>query len=82
LVSTQKTDAHRIELKSEYIDALLVGSYKSASLIQSVKNLYYNYLPALIQEPTDTITLDYNNNFSFDLNLKYTKQISNSLYLI
>ncbi|MDA3954010.1 MAG: translocation/assembly module TamB domain-containing protein [Bacteroidales bacterium] len=76
LVSTQKTDAHRIELKSEYIDALLVGSYKSASLIQSVKNLYYNYLPALIQEPTDTITLDYNNNFSFDLNLKNTKQIS------
>ena len=42
LVSKQYADTHRIELKSDYIDALLIGSYKSTSLIQSIKNLYYN----------------------------------------
>jgi hypothetical protein len=77
LVSEQYADTHRIELKSDYIDALLIGSYRSTSLIQSIKNLYYNYLPALINDPTDTLALVYNNNFILDLKLKKTKQISN-----
>ncbi|MFC2152348.1 translocation/assembly module TamB domain-containing protein [Bacteroidota bacterium] len=76
LISEQYADTHRIELKSDYIDALLVGTYKSSTLIQSLKNLYFNYLPALVKNPTDTLTLDYNNNFSLDLYLKKTNLIS------
>ena len=76
LISEQYTDTHKIELKSDYIDALLIGSYKSSTLIQSIKNLYYNYLSNLISKPTDTLILDYNNNFTLDLNLKKTKILS------
>jgi len=76
LISEQFADTHRIELKSDYIDALLIGSYKSSLLLQSLQNLYYNYLPDLIKELTDTLTLDYNNNFTLDLDFKKTNIIS------
>ncbi|MBU8892499.1 MAG: translocation/assembly module TamB [Bacteroidales bacterium] len=76
LISKHFADTHRIELKSDYIDALLTGEYKSTSLVQSLKNLYFNYLPALINQSTDTISLDYNNNFTLDLKLKKTEIIT------
>ncbi len=46
LISEEYNDTQRLVLKSDYIDALLIGHYKSSSLIQSIKNLYYNYLSA------------------------------------
>lgn len=76
LISEQYNDTQRLELKSDYIDALLIGHYKSSSLIQSIKNLYYNYLSALIKNPKDTLTLDYNNSCTLDLDLKKTNLIS------
>ncbi len=72
LVSEQLLDTHRIELKSDYIDAILTGTYKSTSLVQSLKNMYYNYLPALVRQAEDTINLNFNNSFTFNLNLKKT----------
>lgn len=76
IISELEADTHRIELKSDYIDALLIGKYQSKNLIQSVKNLYYNYLPALVNEPTDTVTLEANNSFNFVVHLKKTNLIS------
>lgn len=76
LISEQSTDTNKIVLKSDYIDALLVGQFKSSTLLQSLKNLYYNYLPALITKQTDTLTLGYDNSFTLDLNLKKTGIIS------
>jgi len=76
LISEQIADTQRIELQSDYIDALLTGSYTSTSLIQSAKNLFYNYLPALIRAPADTTALDFDNNLAFDVSLKNTSLIS------
>jgi len=79
------SDTNKLLLQSDYIDASIIGDYKSSTLIQSIKNLYFNYAPALINHPTDTISLDYNNNFSLNLSLKNTALISKfffpSLYL-
>jgi len=72
LVSKQILDTHRIELKSDYIDALLSGKYKSSILIQSLKNMYFNYLPGLIRHTEDTVNLSFNNSFTFNLSLKKT----------
>jgi hypothetical protein len=76
LISEQFNDSQKLVLKSDYIDALLIGHYKSSTLFQSIQNLYYNYLSALIKSSTDTIKLDYNNSFTLDLNLKKTSLIS------
>ncbi len=76
ILSELVTDTHRIELKSDYIDAILVGKFQSKNLLQSVKNLYYHYLPSLINEPTDTLTLEANNSFDLHVNLKNTNLLS------
>lgn len=76
IISEMETDTHRIELKSDYVDALLIGKYQSKNLFQSVKNMYYHYLPSLVNEPTDTLTLEANNSFTFDVHLKNTNLIS------
>jgi len=70
------SDTNKLILESDYIDLLIHGDYKSSTLIQSIKNLYYTYAPALINEATDTLPLDYNNNFSLNLSLKNTSLIS------
>ncbi len=75
-ISKQYADTHRVELKSDYIDAFLTGTYKSNSLLQSIKNTWFNYLPALINESTDTLTLKYNNDLSLNVSLKKTEIIS------
>ncbi len=76
LISEHIADTHRIELKSDYIDTKLIGTYKSSTLIQSIKNLYFNYLPNLVKNPDDTLRVDYNNHFSLNLNLKKTHLLS------
>jgi len=76
ITSEHLNDTHRIEMQSDYIDALLIGTYKSSTLIQSLQNLYYNYFPSLIKTPEDTVSIDYNNSFTLDLSLKKTKIIS------
>jgi len=76
LISEEFADTHRIELNSDYIDALLVGTYKSSTLPQSIRNLYFNYLPALVKNQNDTSTIDFNNNFELDIDLKKTNTLS------
>ncbi len=76
LAAEHDAELHSIILKSDYIDATLKGSYKSSTIIKSLKQLYYNYLPNLTKQPEDTIQIDYNNDFSLDVNLKQTHIIS------
>ena len=76
LISENIADTHRIELKSDYIDATLTGTYQSTTLIQSLKNLYFNYLSKLIRHPNDTTKIEFNNDFSLDVSLKNTDIIS------
>lgn len=76
VISEQFSDTHKISLKSDYIDGLLFGTYKSATLGQSIKNLLYNYLPSLINNPSDTLPVEYPNNFTVDINLKNTELLS------
>ena len=76
LFSENIADSQRIELRSDYIDGIITGNYKSSTLIQSLKNLYFNYNPNLIKDPTDTVEINIENNFSLYLQLKKTNQIS------
>jgi hypothetical protein len=76
LFSENVADTQKLELKSDYIDGVLIGKYKSSTLIQSLKNLYFNYVPSFINDPNDTIKIDIENNFSLDLKLKKTNLIS------
>ncbi|OFX86763.1 MAG: hypothetical protein A2W99_06785 [Bacteroidetes bacterium GWF2_33_16] len=76
LSSEQFSDTHKITLKSDYLDALLYGTYKSKTLVKSIKGLFYNYLPSLIQSKEDTLRIDYPNNFKVDVHLKNTTMLS------
>ncbi|MCK5028203.1 MAG: translocation/assembly module TamB [Bacteroidales bacterium] len=76
LVSEQGLDTHRIELKSDYIDASLHGTYKPTHLVQSLKNMYYNYLPALVHQAEDTTDLNFNNSFALNIDLKKTDKLA------
>jgi len=76
ITSEQFGDTHKITLKSDYIDGLLFGTYKSKTLVQSIKSIFYNYLPSLINNPSDTLKIDYPNNFTVDLHLKNTSSLS------
>jgi len=76
LVSELQLDTHRIELKSDYIDALIYGTYRPTHLVQSLKNMYYNYLPALIGQAEDTIDLNFNNSFELNIDLKKTDKLT------
>jgi TamB, inner membrane protein subunit of TAM complex len=76
LVSKRQLDTHRIELKSDYIDVLLYGTYKPTHLFQSLKNMYFNYLPALVHQVEDTIDLKFNNSFALNIDLKITDKLA------
>lgn len=76
LTSVQKLDTHRVELKSDYIDAFLIGNYQSSTILQSFKNVYFNYFPNLINDPIDTIQLEKNNQFTLNINFKETHTLS------
>jgi hypothetical protein len=77
ITSEQILDTHKITLRSDYIDALLYGTYKSKTLAQSIKKLFYNYLPALVHSKEDTLGFDYPNNFKVDVHFKNTTLLSN-----
>lgn len=76
LTSEQFSDTHKITLNSDYIDALLYGTYKSKTLVKSMKRLFYNYLPAIVKAKEDTLEGDYTNNFRVDIHFKNTESIS------
>lgn len=74
--SSEVLDTQIITLNSDYIDGVLTGTYQPSTIIQALKNLYFNYFPGLINNPTDTTTLNFNNSFTLDLSLKKTNLIS------
>lgn len=76
IVSEQLSDTHRIELKSDYIDAVLYGKYKYKTLVHSIKSLFLHYLPALVNNPSDTLKVDFPNSFTADILLKNTNQLT------
>jgi hypothetical protein len=76
LVSEVQVDTHKIELKSDYIDVFLSGTYKPTHLVQSLKNMYYNYLPALVRHAEDTIELNFENSFELNIDLKKTDKLT------
>ncbi|MDY6802089.1 MAG: translocation/assembly module TamB domain-containing protein [Bacteroidota bacterium] len=76
IIAEQFPDTHKITLKSDYIDAILVGDYQPSTLFQSMKNLFFTYMPALIKSPTDTLTTNSSNNFHLNVDLKDTKLLT------
>lgn len=80
IVSNPMQDTNYMNLKSELIDAELSGRYKSSTIIQSMKNLFYNYLPALAEQTGDTAAVDCVNNFRVAVHLKKTRQLSRFFY--
>ncbi len=76
IIAKQFPDTHKINLKSDYVDAMLVGDYQPSTLFQSMKNLFYTYIPALIKSPTDTLPTNSSNNFYLNLNLKNTQLLT------
>jgi hypothetical protein len=76
IIAEQFPDTHKITLKSDYIDAMLVGSYQPSTILQSIKNLFFTYMPALIKSPTDTLTNKFSNSFQLNVDLKNTKLLT------
>ncbi|MEE4197072.1 MAG: translocation/assembly module TamB domain-containing protein [Bacteroidales bacterium] len=76
IIAEQSPDTHKITLKSDYIDGLLVGDYQPSTLLQSMKNMLYTYIPALIKKPSDTLTTNTENSFNLQLDLKDTKLLT------
>lgn len=76
IIAEQFPDTHKITLKSDYIDAMLTGSYQPSTILQSMKNLFFTYMPALIKNPTDTLTNKFSNNFQLNVDLKDTKLLT------
>ncbi len=74
--AAQEADSHRIFLTSKHIDASLIGKYQSSSVHQSLKNLFFYYMPAFIKQESDTAEVKYENNFELKVNLKQTDSIS------
>ncbi|MCK5823342.1 MAG: hypothetical protein KAG95_05020, partial [Bacteroidales bacterium] len=74
-LSEIKDSSNHILLKSDLIDAEIIGNYKPKSIIKSFKNLIYVYLPVLKK---DTIVEDSAiiNNFNFTINLKDVNPIT------
>lgn len=72
----QEADTHKIFLASKHIDASLIGKYKSSSVHQSLKNLFFSYMPAFIQQESDTAEVQHENNFELNVNLKQPDRIS------
>lgn len=69
-------DTQKIFLRSDYINGSLIGKYRSSSVFQSMKNLFYSYLPVLIKKETDTTSVKLKNNFNLELALKNVDPIT------
>jgi hypothetical protein len=71
-----KQDTQKIFLYSDYINGSLVGKYRSSSVYQSMKNLFYTYLPVLMKKEDDTASVKVKNNFKLELALKNINPIT------
>lgn len=69
-------DTHKIFLQSDFIEGSLIGKYRSSSVHQSLKNLFYSYLPVFIEKQADTAKVERKNNFKLDIQLKNTDPIT------
>jgi len=69
-------DTHRISLHSDYLEAQLVGKYRSTTVYQSLKNLTLSYLPVFARHREDTAAVDYRNDFKLALYLNQTQKIT------
>ncbi|MFW6100813.1 MAG: translocation/assembly module TamB domain-containing protein, partial [Bacteroidota bacterium] len=76
LNAEHRSDTHRIQLNSEYINAELVGQYQSTTLYRSLKRMALSYLPVLIDKEVDTASIQSENNFELSINLNNTRQIT------
>jgi len=74
--ASQQKNIHKIFLKSDYIDGSLIGKYRSTSVHQSLKNIFYSYLPVFIKKPSDTAKVKNKNNFDLNLKLKNTERLT------
>ncbi len=74
--ATHTEDTQKIFLNSDYIDGALVGKYQSSSVYQSLKNLFYSYLPVMIKDADDTSDVKIKNNFKLNVDLKNINPIT------
>ncbi|MGM0496922.1 MAG: translocation/assembly module TamB domain-containing protein [Bacteroidota bacterium] len=70
-------DTQKIFLNSDYVDGSLVGKYQSSSVYQSMKNLFYSYLPVFIKNTDDTSNVKVKNNFRLNIDLKNINPLTN-----
>ncbi|MGM0598052.1 MAG: hypothetical protein ACQES9_13535, partial [Myxococcota bacterium] len=73
-------DSHAIFLHSDYIDGSLTGKYHSTSVHQSLKNLFYSYMPVFIKNPSDTAKVKIKNNFELNIDFKDTEKVTEVLF--
>ncbi len=68
-------NTNQIFLRSDIVDAELIGKYRFSQLVNSFNLLAKNYLPSLITQNIDsTISV---NNFTFDVDFKNSKELTN-----
>jgi hypothetical protein len=73
MLSTFKDSIHHLQLKSDFLDADLKGSYSFLNLKDGIRNLISHYVPASGIEPVETTGL---NNFMIELNIKDPEPIT------
>jgi hypothetical protein len=67
-------DTNRIIMRSDLADAEIWGTYKFKDLVTSFKSVVKKYVPALINDTTHFAASE--NNFSFDVDFKNTKPLT------
>ena len=71
--TTFSDSIHHLQLKSDFLDADMKGSYSFYTLKEGIQNLVSHYLPASGVKPVQTSGL---NNFMFDLNIKNPEPVT------
>jgi len=66
-LSTFTDSIHHLQLKSDFVDVDLKGSYSFLTMKEGIQNLISHYLPASGVKPTETSGL---NNFILEMNIK------------
>ncbi|RKD89913.1 translocation/assembly module TamB domain-containing protein [Mangrovibacterium diazotrophicum] len=77
IINTTAAETNRLEIKSDFIDADIEGSYLFASLGKSIENLVKYYLPSSAAEIQETPGL---NKFSFDVEMKNLEPVLQTFY--
>ena len=73
-------DTHRIKLRSDHINAQLVGRYQSTTVYQSLENMALSYLPVFTGEKHDTMAINAQNDFELTINLDKTSKITDIFF--